>query len=148
MTNWKKGTAMLRKELFVVLTGIFMFPLQAMAADFDGSKSLACAIVEAIECAPGEGCIKGWAEDLNLPQFLTVDFAKKLISGDRPNEGGRLEAEIVAQTTQDGSIILQGAQNGRGWNLTLEERNGRMTVTAAGRDEGFVLFGACTPNTK
>ncbi len=54
----------------------------------------------------------------------------------------------MAQTTQDGSIILQGAHNGRGWNLTLEERNGRMTVTAAGQDEGFVLFGACTPNAK
>lgn len=139
---------MLRKELFVVLTGIFMFPLQAMAADFDGSNSLACAIVEAIACAPGESCKKGWAEDLNLPQFLTVDFEKKLISGDRPNEGGRLEAAIMARTTQDGSIILQGAQNGRGWNLTLEERNGRMTVAAAGKDGGFVLFGACTPNAK
>lgn len=139
---------MLRKELFVVLTGIFMFPLQAMAADFDGSKTLACAIVEAIACAPGESCKKGWAEDLNLPQFLTVDFEKKLISGERPNEGGRLEAAIMARTTQDGSIILQGAQNGRGWNLTLEERNGRMTVAAAGKDGGFVLFGACTPNAK
>ena len=139
---------MLRKELLVVLTGMFLFPLQAMAADFDGSKPLACAVIEAIACAPGEGCKKGWAEDLNLPQFLTVDFGKKLISGDRPNEGGRLEAAIMARTTQDGSIILQGAQNGRGWNLTLEERNGRMTVAAAGKDGGFVLFGACTPNAK
>ncbi len=139
---------MLRKELLVVLTGIFMFPLQAMAADFDGSKTLACAVIEAIACAPREGCKKGWAEDLNLPQFLTVDFGKKLISGDRLNEGGRLEAAIMARTTQDGSIILQGAQNGRGWNLTLEKQTGRMTVTAAGQDEGFVLFGACTPNAK
>ncbi len=148
MTNWKKGTAMLRKELFVVLMGLLMFPLQAMAADFDGSKSLACAIVEAIACAPGESCKKGWAEDLNLPQFLKVDFAKKLISGNRPNQGGRLEAAIMAQTRQDGTIILQGAQKGRGWNLTLEEKNGRMTVAAAGPDGGFVLFGACTPNAR
>ena len=139
---------MLRKEILVILTGMFLFPLQAMAADFDGSKSLACAVIEAIRCAPGEVCQKGWARDLNLPQFLTVDFGKKLISGDRPNEGGRLEAAIMARTTQDGSIILQGAQNGRGWNLTLEKQTGRMTVTAAGQDEGFVLFGACTPNAK
>ncbi len=76
MTNWKKGTAILRKELCIIFAGKFMFPLQGVAADFDGSKPLACAIVEAIECVPGEGCIKGWAEDLNLPRFLTVDFGK------------------------------------------------------------------------
>ncbi len=119
-----------------------------MAAGFDGSKNLVCAIIEAIECVPGESCKKVGAEDLNLPRFLTVDFRKKLISGNRPNNGGRLEAAIKAQTSQKGSMILQGAQNGRAWNLTLEERNGRMTVTAAGHNEGFVIFGACTPNSK
>ncbi len=139
---------MLNKQLCIVFLGMIMLPLQGMAAEFDGSKPLACAIIEAIECAPGEACKKGAAQDLNLPQFLMIDFQKKLISGKRPNNGGRLEAAIVSQTSQNGSIVLQGVQKGRGWNLTLVKRTGRMSVAAAGHDEGFVLFGACTPKTK
>jgi hypothetical protein len=138
---------MLNKGFCVVLAGMIMLPLQSMAADFDGSKPLVCAIIEAVECAPGESCKKVSAQDLNLPHFLTVDFQKKLISGNRPNKGGRLEAAIMARASQNGSMILQGAQNGKGWNLTLGKQTGRMSVTAAGHEEGFVLFGACTPKT-
>jgi hypothetical protein len=136
---------MLKMKPWVVLAGMIMFPLQGMAADFDGFKPLACAIIEAFECAPGESCKKARAQDLNLPQFLKVDFQEKMITGTRPNDGGKLEAAILARANQNGSIILQGAQNGRGWTLTLAKKTGRMSVTAAGDDEGFVLFGACTP---
>ena len=52
----------------------------AAAADFDGSKPLICAAIEANDCALGVPCIKGPAEDINVPQFIRLNFADKTIS--------------------------------------------------------------------
>ena len=41
----------------------------ASAGDFDGSKLLICAPVEAIDCAPGEDCTKGRPDDIGAPSF-------------------------------------------------------------------------------
>lgn len=139
---------LLKQKLCIVLAAILVLPLHGLAAEFDGSKPLACAIIDAIDCAPAEDCTKVSAQALNFPQFLFIDFQKQLISGKRPNSGGRLEAAIKSRTIQDDLMILQGAQNGRGWSLTVEKQTGRMSATVAGLNEGFVLFGACISKIK
>jgi hypothetical protein len=47
-------------------------------------------------------------------------------------------------TPADGRTILQGAENGRGWTMTIDPTTGDMSVAIAGDDIGFILFGVCT----
>jgi hypothetical protein len=136
---------MMIRHICGAVAGAMLLAGPVAAADFDGSKPLACALIEAIDCVPGNACNKGTAAALNLPQFLRLDFEKKVVTGDRPNEGGKLEAAIMDRADNEKSIILQGVQNDRGWSLDLAKATGRMTVAISGIDEAFILFGACTP---
>jgi hypothetical protein len=45
----------------------------------------------------------------------------------------------------DGKLILQGIQGSKGWSMVITEATGKMTLTAADDQVGFVVFGACTP---
>ena len=84
------------------------------AADFDGSKPLLCAVIEFLECAPGEGCQRGLPQSVNIPRFLKINFKEKTISGKRPS--GELVTTSIEHMVQiDGKLILQGVQNGKAW---------------------------------
>ena len=48
-------------------------------------------------------------------------------------------------TQSEGMLILQGAQNGRGWTINITEASGEAVITVSDPLSGFVLFGACTP---
>jgi hypothetical protein len=111
----------------------------ASAGDFDGSKLLICATVEAIDCTPGEECTKGRPDDLGAPQFLRIDFAQKVIVGPKRT------TPILSMDTSDDQILLQGMELGFGWTLALDQDSGMMTVTLVNREGGVVLFGSCTP---
>jgi hypothetical protein len=109
------------------------------AGDFDGSKLLICATVEAIDCAPGEECTKGRPDDVGAPQFLRIDFAQQVIVGPKRT------TPIRFMDTSDDQILLQGMELGFGWTLALDQDSGMMTVTLVNREGGVVLFGSCTP---
>lgn len=111
----------------------------ASASDFDGSKLLICAPVEAIDCAPGEECLKGRPDDLGAPTFLRIDFAQKAIIGPKQT------SPILSMDKSDDQILLQGKELGYGWTLALDQESGKMTVTLVNLDEVIVLFGSCTP---
>jgi hypothetical protein len=114
------------------------------AADFDGTRPLLMAVIDVIECHPGGSCEKVTPQEARLPRFLEVDFDKKEISevGDRQDER---RTAIQNITEGDEVVILQGAQNGRGWSLTITKASGDAVATVADPVSGFVLFGACTP---
>ena len=114
------------------------------AADFDGSRPLLMAVIDIIECHPGGVCEKVPPQEARLPRFIEIDFDKKEISevGDAQDER---RTAIQNVTQGEGVLILQGAQNGRGWSLTITEANGDAVATIADPVSGFVLFGACTP---
>jgi len=121
-----------------------MMPAAAIAADFDGSRPLLIAIIDVIECHPGGDCEKVSPRDARLPRFFEIDFKKKEISeiGDAQDER---RTAIQSMTQEEGLLILQGAQNGRGWSVTITEANGDAVIAVSDPMSGFVLFGACTP---
>jgi hypothetical protein len=116
----------------------------AGAADFDGSRPLLMAVIDIIECHPGGACEKVTPQEARLPRFIEIDFDKKEISevGDAQDER---RTAIQNSTKGEGVVILQGAQNGRGWSITITEASGDAVATVADPVSGFVLFGACTP---
>jgi hypothetical protein len=111
----------------------------AAAADFDGSKLLICATVEAMDCASGQTCTKGRPEDIDAPAFMRIDFKKKTIVGPKRT------TKIVSLERGGQQLLLQGTELGYGWTLALDQASGKMAVTLANREGVFVLFGSCTP---
>jgi hypothetical protein len=129
----------MRRFLHLVAALAWLTAGTAFASDFDGSKLLICAPVEAMDCAPGEACTKGRPGDIGAPSFLRIDFAQKVIVGPKRT------TPIVFMDKSDNQILLQGTELGYGWTLALDQESGTITVTLVNREEAFVLFGSCTP---
>lgn len=107
------------------------------AADFDGSKPLICATVEAIDCSAGAGCQKGTPDDIGAPGFMRIDIEKKAVIGPKRT------SPIHFVDKKADQILLQGTELGYAWTLVLDPQ-GKMIVTLADRNNAFVLFGSCT----
>ena len=142
---------MLKLKLkLLVLVFIFVAPGLTVAGDFDGSEPFLCAMIEANECLPAEGCNTGTPESINLPRFFKINVKEKKITTTRRNS--RREATTIERLEHiDGKLIIEGAQNGLenvrdglGWTMAINEESGEMVLTAAGDRVGFVVFGACT----
>lgn len=111
----------------------------ACAADFDGSKALICANVQAVECEPGStACTRGTPAELGAPMFLRIDFAGKRIVGPKQI------TPIRTMEKSAGQLLLQGSELGFGWTLALDTANGQITSTLVDRDGVIAMFGACT----
>ena len=126
-------------------------PLLSYAGDFDGSKPLLFSVKNVIECSPNGECRLVTAEEVNLPQFLMIDFNKKIISPLTEIKGNHNTA-IKRMESIDGRLILQGAEgsiekirNVVGWTASISEDTGKTVVTVSGDDVAFVVFGACLP---
>ena len=105
---------------------------------FDGTKPLICATLQAVSCAPGEECERHLPESIGAPQFLWIDFSKKeIVSSKRSNR-------ILFMDKNDEQITLQGFELGTGWTLAIDRATGKAILTFANREEGIVIYGACT----
>lgn len=121
------------------------------AGNFDGSTPLLVSVGRILECTPVQGCQDASAEQVGLPRFLKVDFAKKTI---RPAQGGEDVPDTAIERSEevDGKLILQGAEDGYsemkdglGWTMAISEETGLVVLTASGDEVAFVVFGACLP---
>jgi hypothetical protein len=118
---------------------ILTFGATAIAGDFDGSRPLICAPVEAMDCVSGEGCEKGIPDDVGAPAFMRIDFARKVIIGPKRS------SPISAMEKDPHQILLQGTELGLAWSMAINTENGKMVTTFSSRDGAYVLFGSCTP---
>ncbi len=124
---------------YSIMVGLMFGSYQAWAGDFDGTKPLLCASVEAISCEPGMPCEKDLPEVIGAPQFMRVDFSRKEIIGPKHTTVIRL------METTDDQLTLQGFELGMGWTFALDRTSGKVAVTLIGRGTAYVVFGACTP---
>jgi hypothetical protein len=110
----------------------------AWAGDFDGSKLLICAPVEALDCEAGEACAKSTPAEIGAPAFVRIDFAQKALVGPKHTS----PIQVLEKTDQQ--VLIQGTELGFGWTLALDQETGSLAITLANRDGVFVLFGSCT----
>jgi hypothetical protein len=108
------------------------------AAEFDGSKPLVCATVDAHACDPGKVCLRALPAELGAPQFLRIDFAKKTVAGPQRT------TQIRFMQTDQNQILLQGTEFSFAWTMVLDREDGTITVTLVNSENALVLFGACT----
>jgi hypothetical protein len=130
---------MTRFNLNLLAAAMSIAVAPAFAADFDGSKPLICASIEAHDCGLGITCERAIAEDLNVPQFIRVDFTAKTLSA-----RGRT-TKMQSHARSDGMLIVQGVENARAFSITISEQTGKLVGAIAADEEGFMIFGACTP---
>jgi hypothetical protein len=127
------------KIILSLIIGLFVAVSPAFAGDvFDGTKPLLCSSIEALDCDPGEACVRGIPELMGAPQFLRIDFAKNEIAGPLTT------AKIRSMQKNDDQIVLQGFDIDMGWTLAINRVTGNMRITFAGGDAAFIIFGACT----
>lgn len=127
----KSGSALL-----TIFLGVVAFNVSA--ADFDGSKPLLCATIEAHTCDLGVACSRSLPEDIGAPKFLSLDFAKKVIVGP-------VRTTPMLNVNQDPKqIVIEGMELGYGWTLVLDSGDGSMTLMIVNSANAYVLFGNCT----
>ncbi len=107
----------------------------------DGSKPLICAATTTAVCEREGECARGSAESVNLPVLWRVDVASKSVKS--LSRGTQRASTVLSAQVHDEAIVVQGAENGLGWSLSVDRSTGAM-VLAGGRKQGFVAFGTCT----
>jgi hypothetical protein len=125
----------------IVSIGLYLACISPVRATEGERTPLLCAPGEPIQCESNGECTRITIQSTRLPRFIRVDFATQQLSG--VAEGAKVVSAIKNQQQLDGMLILQGAENGRGWSMAVDEKSGDMTLTVAGDQVGFVVFGAC-----
>ena len=136
----------MKKIVTIILAiGLCMTPMQLAAAPFDGSEPLLCAVIQIVECGADGKCQPVSTEIAGIPRFLKINVEAKTISA--TEESGISKVSAIKNVEHvDGHLIMQGAENGRGWTMVISEESGGMSATVSDESVGFVVFGACTRN--
>jgi hypothetical protein len=98
------------------------------AADFDGSKMIICAPVEAMDCPPGALCQRGIPDDIGAPAFIRIDFGKKVVIGPKRS------TPITSIEKSESQVLLQGSELGYGWSIAVDQQGGQMSATLTNRE--------------
>ena len=109
----------------------------APAAEFDGSRLLICANVEAADCGPGKSCDRRLVDEIGAPAFIRIDFNRKMIVGPKRT------TEITLIEKSDRQLLLQGTELGYAWSIALDTGTGKLAAALADRQGVIVLFGTC-----
>lgn len=138
----------MKKSNYSSLAGfcfLALAPITSFAGHFDGSKPLICASLFATECrAESQECVSGPPWNFNLPVFSEVDFKSQTVSTTRTNQDNRVSPIESVDHLPNGRLSLQGDDGQYSWSAIISEETGSMTLTAAGEEIAFLVFGACT----
>ena len=130
----------MRLKLSIIML-IFLLMSSAATAEeaFDGSKTLFCASVEAMDCTSGEPCVRDLPEAIGAPQFMKIDFAGQKIIGPKQT------TPVLKMEKTEEQFLLQGVELNMGWVFALNRLTGKFSATLTDSGGAFVIFGACTP---
>lgn len=128
----------------LALTGSLAWAGPALADALTGAERLLCVTIEITACSEESPCEAVSPEELNVPRFLKVDLAQRLLSTTEAS-GENRQTRIEHLRREDGLIVLQGMERARAFSIMISEASGKLTASVAREDLGVVVFGACTP---
>ena len=115
----------------------------ASAEGLDGSSDMVCAVIKVVGCVEDAGCVLGQAKSFDLPVLVVFDAKKKVIRG--TDESGHEEVSPVKNMERSNDhLILQGAEEGRGWDIAIDSKTGEMRGAVVGDAVSILVSGACT----
>lgn len=116
----------------------------AHADDLTGADTLVCASTIVVACWEDGECEDGLPSELNVPQFIEIDLARKRLRTTKAS-GENRSTPITTLTREEGRIVLQGYEAGRAFSFVISEETGRASVAVARDGLSVAVFGACTP---
>ena len=120
------------------------------AGGLETSKMLLCQSDEGREYHTGGRMIPFNPESVGLAKKFVIDFKQGIV---RPTEDSyvhrrsriqkiaHVENKIILLGAEDG---IEGVDDGIGWAAAISRETGRFTISAAGQDVGYIVFGVCT----
>jgi len=148
MTSTTRGTIATRAvaAFAVLLTaalGSTVLTRAASADDLGGADRLLCASLTATRCT-ADGCTTDRPGAWNIPQFIEIDLAKRLLKTTAAS-GQNRSTPIGTLTRSDGRISIQGMEGGRAFSFVIDEASGELNAAIATATGANVVFAACTP---
>lgn len=128
----------------ILLLGAGAASSQTAADDLKGASVYLCSAQTVSVCTPDDGCVTGPASTWDVPEFIQVDLNAKRLSTTKAS-GTNRSTPIESLQRKDGSVFLQGLENGRAFSIRIEEQSGEMSAAVSRDGLVVAVFGSCTP---
>ncbi|HET9795420.1 MAG TPA: hypothetical protein VFS34_13285 [Thermoanaerobaculia bacterium] len=134
---------MIRYLKFIV-PALLLASAPAFADDITGQKAILCTAVQATACYSGGDCEITPPWNLNVPQFIEINFNDKTLSTTKAS-GENRSTPFRTFLREDGQVYLQGVEGGRAFSFVITESTGMASIAVAREDLTVSVFGMCTP---
>ena len=115
----------------------------AHAENLEGVDNMICSAGYAQICLETGECYAATPYELDVPDFVLIDTRRETISTTKAS-GLNRSTEFSRVERTEGTIYLQGIENGRAFSFVIDEVTGRMTVAVSRDGLTVTVFGACT----
>ena len=115
-----------------------------LADDVTGANKLLCTSVQATSCRDDGDCVTDVPWSFNIPQFIEIDIAGKMLSTTKASDEVR-QSPIQSLFRIDGATVIQGLEQGRAYSFVINNKSGRLSAAVARDGITVTVFGACTP---
>ena len=135
----------MKKSYLIIPLGLALLVTagRARAEDLTGANRFLCSAGNATACDETGDCETGPAYLYNVPMFIELDLSHKQMRTTRGSGENRTTA-IQALHRQNGSLLLQGSENGKAFSFVIDEKAGMLSASVTANGFGVALFGSCT----
>ena len=123
---------------------IALFAPVLLADDLTGATKLLCSSAQATSCNDDSDCVTDVPWTFNIPQFIEVDLAGKMLRTTKAADEPR-QTPIVSMSRENNLIVIQGLEQGRAFSFVINEKTGRLSAAVARDGVTVTVFGGCTP---
>jgi len=134
----------MRMRWFAMTLLIVLAAPLLLADDVTGASKLLCTSVQATSCRDDGDCVTDVPWAFNIPQFIEVDIAGKMLSTTKASDEAR-QSPIQSLVRIDGAMVIQGLEQGRAYSFVINDKSGRLSAAVARDGITVTVFGACTP---
>jgi hypothetical protein len=134
----------IRSSFCLIVLIMTVVPTAVLADDVKDAEGILCTAVQATVCSFEGECEIGAPWNWNIPQFIEIDFEKKMLRTTRAS-GENRQTPFKNLEREAGLIFLQGVEAGRAFSFTIEEDTGFASIAVARNGLTVSVFGACTP---
>jgi hypothetical protein len=134
----------IRSSFCLIVLIMTVVPTAVLADDVKDAEGILCTAVQATVCSFEGECEIGAPWSWNIPQFIEIDFEKKMLRTTRAS-GENRQTPFKNLEREAGLIFLQGIEAGRAFSFTIEEDTGFASIAVARNGLTVSVFGACTP---
>jgi len=128
---------------FVLISAFALVASAAFADNIENTDRLLCSTSRIIVCFEDGECVDALPWELNIPQFIIIDAKKMTLSTTKASNEAR-STPIRTLLRDEGTLILQGVEQGRAFGFVIDELSGLLTASLARDGMSVSVFGACT----